>query len=106
MWLLTCPVSACAVSLIRTIYLKVVFEETIDPSWDSIGMSHWNCVEVNVAIVCACLMTMKPLISKLWPRLLDPPSSGAEDSVLDGNSESPNGSLSMRFKRSEMTRVL
>jgi hypothetical protein len=71
-------VSACAISLIRSIYLKVVFSITADPSWDSIDMSHWNCVEVNIAIVCACFMTMKPLISKIWPRLLDPGSPDAQ----------------------------
>ncbi|KAK3902256.1 hypothetical protein C8A05DRAFT_34062 [Staphylotrichum tortipilum] len=91
---------ACAVSLIRTIYLRVVFSVTADPSWDSLSMSHWNAVEVNVAIVCACLMTMKPLIAKLWPRLLDPaPEHDPEDSVSQGNGESPGGSLSGRFKR-------
>jgi len=93
----TSPTSACAVSLIRTIYLRVVFAVTEDPSWDSISMTHWNGVEVNIAIVCACLMTMKPLIEKLWPRLLDPtPEHDTEGSVGEGGS--PGGSLSARFK--------
>ncbi|KAK4158618.1 hypothetical protein QBC43DRAFT_305292 [Cladorrhinum sp. PSN259] len=70
---------ACVVSLVRTAYMKIVFTVTVDPSWDSIPMSHWNCVEVNVAMVCACLMTVKPLISKLWPGLLDRPSSNEVD---------------------------
>jgi hypothetical protein len=71
-------------------------------------MSHWNCVEVNVAIVCACLMTMKPLICRLWPRLLDPSSNEAhmasmEDFVVEGKSDaSPDGSLATRYKPSDM----
>jgi hypothetical protein len=84
-----------------------VFSATTDLQWDSIPLSHWNCVEVNVAIVCACLMTMKPLIDKLWPRLLDPPSNEApldvesdEKFVVGGNSGvSANGTLS-DWKRS------
>ncbi len=60
-------------------------------------MTHWNAVEVNVAIVCACLMTMKPLIAKWWPRLLEPtPDNDPEDSM---SGSSPSGSSSGRFKR-------
>jgi hypothetical protein len=85
--------------------MKVVFEVTVDPSWDSIPLSFWNIVEVNVAIVCACSLTLKPLIDKLWPRLLDPPSgdAGADMESADGSSAndgSPHGSLARRFKRS------
>ncbi len=77
-------------------YLKYVFSNTTDPSWDSIGMTHWNVVEVNVAIVCACLMTVKPLVSKLWPQLLEPSTSGEghTNSTKEEHSDtSPSGSL-------------
>ena len=76
-------------------YLKYVFANTTDPSWDSIGMTHWNVVEVNVAIVCACLMTLKPLVAKLWPELLEPSTSGEghTDSKEEHSSVSPSGSL-------------
>ena len=76
-------------------YLKYVFATSTDPSWDSISMTHWNVVEVNVAIVCACLMTLKPLVSKLWPQLLDPSSSGEgqTDSKEEHSDVSPSGSL-------------
>lgn len=31
---------------------------------------YWTTVEVNVAIVCACIMTLKPLIQKWFPSIL------------------------------------
>ena len=49
----------------------------MDFTWDYISISIWTCIEVNIAIVCACLMTLKPLIAKLWPRWLPPESQGA-----------------------------
>lgn len=33
-------------------------------------MSHWAAVEINLAIVCACLTTLRPLVARLFPRLL------------------------------------
>jgi hypothetical protein len=38
----------------------------------------WSAVELNIAIVCACLMVMKPLISRLFPQLFTE-SSNAEN---------------------------
>lgn len=31
----------------------------------------WSAVEVNVGMVCACVPTLKPLIGKIWPTLID-----------------------------------
>jgi hypothetical protein len=35
-----------------------------------VPIAIWTIVEVNIAIVCACLVTIKPLIIKLLPKLL------------------------------------
>jgi hypothetical protein len=51
-------------------------------TWDGAKTAIWNIWEVNIAIICACLTTMKPIVSKFWPRLLSPhPSTmpGGED---------------------------
>lgn len=47
---------------------------TIDPIWDSGKTSYWSIVELNVGILCACLPTLRPLIMKLAPGLLGPPT--------------------------------
>ena len=31
------------------------------------SVSVWSCVEVNIAIVSACLPTMRPLVQKMYP---------------------------------------
>jgi hypothetical protein len=33
-------------------------------------------VEVNTAILCACTMTLKPLVGKWFPAMVEPPESG------------------------------
>lgn len=33
-------------------------------------MTIWSCVELNIAIICACCMTLRPLVARLFPRLL------------------------------------
>ena len=40
-----------------------------DFSWDFVNVSHWTSVEVNTAIVCACLLAIRPLIDLLWSKL-------------------------------------
>ncbi|KAM5370443.1 hypothetical protein ACJA88_010024 [Fusarium oxysporum] len=41
-----------------------------DPIWASITPTYWACIEVNMAIICACLMTLRPLVEKYAPKLL------------------------------------
>ena len=40
-----------------------------DFTWDFVTVSHWSSVEVNAAVVCACLLATKPLIAMLWSKL-------------------------------------
>ena len=68
------PRSECLVSIIRAVIITQL-AQSLDFTWDFVPIAHWNCVEVNVAIVCACLLTMKPLINKKWPGFLSEPSA-------------------------------
>lgn len=43
----------------------------VDFSYHASVSFMWSAVEVNLGIVCACVPTMKPLISKIMPVLLD-----------------------------------
>jgi hypothetical protein len=43
-----------------------------DPTWDNVGVAILSCIELNTAIICPCLPTLKPLISRHFPRLLSP----------------------------------
>jgi len=33
-------------------------------------IAYWSTVEVNASIICACIMTLKPLIQKWFPNML------------------------------------
>ncbi|KAM7200189.1 hypothetical protein V8F20_005407 [Naviculisporaceae sp. PSN 640] len=61
----------CLISILRLIAL---IDMTLNPSWDgaysSADLVYWTAAEVNAAIVCACAMTLKPLVMRLFPRLL------------------------------------
>ncbi|KAF2110339.1 hypothetical protein BDV96DRAFT_465101, partial [Lophiotrema nucula] len=59
----------CIISIVRLYALKIGIR-THDPTYDNYAIAIWSVVEVNGAIVGACLPTLKPLISRLWPRLL------------------------------------
>lgn len=43
---------------------------------------YWTSVEVNAAITCACIMTLKPLIQRIFPRLLSTGSRYIHDHSL------------------------
>jgi hypothetical protein len=65
--------SVCIVSVLRLV--KLIDVETtppIDASYTSAELSFWTVVEVNTAISCACVMTLKPLIVHFYPRFLAP----------------------------------
>ena len=49
-------------------YLYIGAKAT-DITMDIAGVAMWSAVELNVAIVCASLMVMKPLVAHVFPRL-------------------------------------
>ncbi|KAF2454862.1 hypothetical protein BDY21DRAFT_290437 [Lineolata rhizophorae] len=60
---------ACIVSILRlySLYLATISD---DSTYDNIGVAIWSCLEINAAILCASVPTIKPLVSRLFPRLL------------------------------------
>jgi hypothetical protein len=49
------------------VHFKVVSNCTTD---SNVGAAYWTAAESNVAIICACLPFLRPLISRIFPRLL------------------------------------
>jgi len=62
------PRSVCLVSLIRIV--SIVRLDFLDITYTFSTISYWGAAEVNLAIICACLTTLKPLLVRLFPRLL------------------------------------
>jgi len=60
--------------LLLTLYsvciISITAGKSTDPTWDNVGIATWSCVELNMAIVCPSLPVLKPLIARLFPRIL------------------------------------
>ncbi|KAB8228206.1 PTH11-like integral membrane protein [Aspergillus alliaceus] len=41
-----------------------------DTSYSNVGAAYWTAAECNVAIICACLPFLRPVVSRLFPKLL------------------------------------
>ncbi|KAG4263644.1 hypothetical protein FPRO06_06168 [Fusarium proliferatum] len=58
----------CIISIIRIRTLKTA-ASTKDPNWDNVDAAIWSFLEVTLAIISSCLPTLRPLFSKLMPKL-------------------------------------
>ncbi|EXA29084.1 hypothetical protein FOVG_19372 [Fusarium oxysporum f. sp. pisi HDV247] len=58
----------CAISIYRIRTLKTA-ASTKDPTWDNVDAAIWSFLEVTLAIITSCLPTLRPLFSKLMPKL-------------------------------------
>ena len=61
--------SACITSIIRLRALYVI-SVSEDVTWDNVPIAEWTAVESNIGIMCACLPTLKPLLLRVFPRLV------------------------------------
>ncbi|GAB1310585.1 Rhodopsin domain-containing protein [Madurella fahalii] len=55
----------CAISVIRIQYLSL----STDVTWDNVASSCWSIGELCSGITCACLPTLRPLVSKCLPSM-------------------------------------
>jgi len=85
MLILAVGLFACVTSVIRLWSLYTVANSP-DPTWDNVGAAEWSCIEANVAIFCACLPAIKPLIARGFPRLFG--TSGSNSAGTDGSGSS------------------
>lgn len=76
--------STCVVSILRLAYIFPVSVST-DMTWQSPMICIVSVVEAAVAILCSCLPTLKGVIQRVWPKLLDSLAS-ARGSRRDGSS--------------------
>lgn len=43
--------------------------QLIHPTVDNVGAAYWTAAECNVAIICACLPFLRPILSAIFPKL-------------------------------------
>lgn len=80
--------SACIVAIIRLHSLYVNNSAPIDEQpVKGVDIAIWSGLEINVAIVCACVPALKPLFVKVFPRLITSFSDSSKRSGrgADGN---------------------
>jgi hypothetical protein len=54
------------ISAVRLSYLTAVLTSK-DPTWDNVELTLWSVAELNCGILCACLQTLRPLLSRIKP---------------------------------------
>lgn len=52
-------------------------QETADPSTSGITLGLWSGVELTLAVICACLPTLRPVLARVFPRLLHTTAAGS-----------------------------
>ncbi|KAL1863285.1 hypothetical protein Plec18170_000118 [Paecilomyces lecythidis] len=60
----------CVTSILRLSGLHQVAVSK-DTSWDNVHAAYWTAAECNVAIICACLPYLRPLIVRMFPHLIN-----------------------------------
>ena len=98
--LLDCPLTCTSIVLVALIRLIIMIQadhhQNKDISYGGTNLTHWTVIEVHTAIVVCCLMTLKPLLTKLFPAWFDVESSDNETSVLTGTAPLTIGSRPSR----------
>lgn len=61
-------------SILRLSSLREVAKSP-DTSYSNVAAAYWTAAECNVAIMCSCLPFLRPIISRIFPRLLSGGSS-------------------------------
>ncbi|KAJ6097560.1 hypothetical protein N7499_001934 [Penicillium canescens] len=59
----------CITSIVRLTSLKKIADST-DPTYDNVAAAAWSAVECNTGIICACLPTLKPLLTRIFPGMM------------------------------------
>lgn len=62
---LTMSRSICIVSIIRLVLLATI-KDGLDYSYTGVETIYWSLIEINTAIVCASIMTLKPLFNRMF----------------------------------------
>ncbi|KAK2616620.1 hypothetical protein QQS21_000443 [Conoideocrella luteorostrata] len=90
------------VSILRLKSLVNFGSNSTNPTWEFFDVGIWSTVEINVALICACLPALRLLLVRLFPKLLGTTqryyakyggASGANKSTLRRTSR-PLGTIS------------
>ncbi|KAL1893538.1 hypothetical protein Sste5346_006368 [Sporothrix stenoceras] len=78
----------CVISIVRLSTLDAA-ATSADTTWDNTGAALWSYLELTVAIVAACLPTLRPFVTRFFPNLMSSGSAGNNSAPPTG----PDGPL-------------
>ena len=58
---------------------------------DNVGAASWSAIECNTGIICACLPSLRPLVTRMFPHLI--PSGHSDPNGYGGNNSRSNNTL-------------
>jgi hypothetical protein len=79
--------SGCITSILR-LHSVYKVSKSKDVTWDNVGAATWSSIELNVGIICACLVTLKPVLGAVFPRLVYSNTSRHYSVELPANNDS------------------
>ncbi len=53
--------------------MLAITADTRDFTFDNVAIAFWSCVETNATVSVACIMTMKPILARWFPNLVEEP---------------------------------
>ncbi|KAK4201993.1 hypothetical protein QBC40DRAFT_252502 [Triangularia verruculosa] len=79
----------CSISAVRLWDLVEQYHRS-DFTFDNVSIAYLTCIEINAAIACACCMTLKPLVSKVFPKFFSgsrPSGANVDTADLEAGSD-------------------
>jgi hypothetical protein len=92
---LTDLLSATIVSIMRLRSL-IYFANSSNPTWDQFELANWSTIEVNVAMICSCLPSLRLLLVRLFPRLGSGTKNQGSYVIESQGHADPHGRLSVK----------
>lgn len=73
----------CIISIVRLSTLDAA-ATSADTTWDNTGAALWSYLELTVAIVAACLPTLRPFVTRFFPKLMTSGTGGQNSAPPTG----------------------
>jgi hypothetical protein len=93
----------CVVSILRLRALVVLAQHPHDSTYYSAPTAYWSAIETNLAIVCASLPALKPLVVRIIPAFST--RRGSSSRGFSSTSASSNSHRLYKFGRKDRQRI-
>lgn len=67
----------------------VTFGKSVDMTWDDVPVILWSMIETYTAVICACLLTLRPLLVICFPVIFGTTKSNSQSDDDNNNNNNP-----------------